>query len=188
MIAAYSFGEVLWTMLIFFFWMMAIWVFISLFADIFRRNDISGFAKAGWIFLLFVLPFLGALIYIIARPKMTEQDKERMEKMQAAQRRVERLLGRRRDRQAHQAPRLRRHHGGGVRGDEAPGDDPGLSRARGRRPAWRRRGRRLSAPAPFPSSGPAFTARPLFDRLAPGRGPPTVSPSVVPATLEGACT
>jgi hypothetical protein len=88
-IAAYSFGEVLWTMLIFFFWMMAIWVFISLFADIFRRNDISGFAKAGWIFLLFVLPFLGALIYIIARPKMTEQDKERIEKMQAAQRRVE---------------------------------------------------------------------------------------------------
>ena len=88
MIAAYSFGEVLWTMLIFFFWMMAIWVFISLFADIFRRNDISGFAKAGWIFLLFVLPFLGALIYIIARPKMTEQDKERIEKMQAAERRV----------------------------------------------------------------------------------------------------
>jgi len=87
-IAAYSFGEVLWTMLIFFFWMMAIWVFISLFADIFRRNDISGFAKAGWIFLLFVLPFLGALIYIIARPKMTEQDKERIEKMQAAERRV----------------------------------------------------------------------------------------------------
>ena len=88
MIAAYSFGEVLWTMLIFFFWMMAIWVFISLFADIFRRNDISGWAKGGWIFLLFVLPFLGALIYIIARPKMTEQDKERIEQMQEAQRRA----------------------------------------------------------------------------------------------------
>ena len=123
MIAAYSFGEVLWTMLIFFFWMMAIWVFISLFADIFRRNDISGFAKAGWIFLLFVLPFLGALIYIIARPKMTEQDKERIEKMQEASVAC-RLLCRRRDREAHQAPRLRRHHGGGVRGDEALGDDP----------------------------------------------------------------
>jgi len=87
-IAAYTFGEVLWTMLVFFFWMMAIWIFISLFADILRRSDISGLSKAGWILLLFVLPFLGALIYIIARPKMTEQDKERIEKMQEAERRV----------------------------------------------------------------------------------------------------
>ena len=88
MIVAYTFGEMLWTMLVFFFWMMAIWIFISLFADIFRRNDLSGWAKAGWILLLFVLPFLGALIYMIARPKMTDQDKERIEKMQAAERRV----------------------------------------------------------------------------------------------------
>lgn len=88
MIFAYTFGEMLWTMLVFFFWMMAIWIFISLFADIFRRNDLSGWAKAGWLLLLFVLPFVGALIYMIARPKMTEQDKERIEKMQAAERRV----------------------------------------------------------------------------------------------------
>jgi hypothetical protein len=44
--------------------------------------------KAMWIVLIFILPFLGALIYMIARPKMTEQDKEDMEKMQEAQRRV----------------------------------------------------------------------------------------------------
>ncbi len=89
MIAAeWTLGSMLWTMLVFFFWMMAIWVFIALFADIFRRNDMSGWAKAGWICLLFVLPFLGALIYVIARPKMTEQDRERLEKMQEAQRRV----------------------------------------------------------------------------------------------------
>jgi hypothetical protein len=85
---AYTFGEMLWTMLVFFFWMMAIWIFISLFADIFRRNDIGGWAKAGWILLLFVLPFIGALIYMIARPKMTEQDKEIIEKQAEAQRRV----------------------------------------------------------------------------------------------------
>src|SRR5204863_3967278 len=63
--------------------------FISLFADIFRRNDLSGLAKAGWIFLLFVFPFLGALIYVIARPKMTEQDREMVMRAQEAQRRVE---------------------------------------------------------------------------------------------------
>jgi hypothetical protein len=85
----WSFGSVVWTMLIFFFWIMAIWIFIAIFADIFRRNDISGWAKAGWIFLIFILPFLGALIYVIARPKMTEQDRQMMEQAQEAQRRME---------------------------------------------------------------------------------------------------
>jgi type VI protein secretion system component VasK len=85
----WSFGSVLWTMIIFFFWMMAIWIFIALFGDIFRRNDISGWSKAGWVLLLFVLPFLGALIYIGVRPKMTAQDREMMEQAQEAQRRIE---------------------------------------------------------------------------------------------------
>ena len=81
-------GSVLWTMLVLFFWVMAIWIFIAIFSDIFRRNDLSGWAKAGWIFLIFIVPFLGALIYVIARPKMTAQDKEMMEQAQEAQRRV----------------------------------------------------------------------------------------------------
>ena len=76
MLADYGLGEVLWTMLAFFFWFMIIWIFIAVFADIFRRNDLSGGAKAGWILLIFVLPFIGLLIYMIARPKMTEQDKQ----------------------------------------------------------------------------------------------------------------
>jgi hypothetical protein len=75
-------------MLVFFFWFMAIWIFIAVFGDIFRRRDLSGGAKAVWIILIFIVPFLGALIYMIARPKMTEQDKEDMERMQEAQRRV----------------------------------------------------------------------------------------------------
>jgi Phospholipase_D-nuclease N-terminal/Short C-terminal domain len=89
MIADYTFGDVLWSMLVFFFWFMAIWVFIAVFADIFRRNDLSGWAKAGWILLIFIVPFLGALIYVIARPKMTEQDREIATKMQEEQRRRE---------------------------------------------------------------------------------------------------
>ena len=82
-------GQWLWAMLAFFFWFMAIWVFIAIFADIFRRNDIHGGAKALWILLLFIFPFGGALIYIIARPKMTAQDKEMIEQAQEAQRRVQ---------------------------------------------------------------------------------------------------
>ena len=85
----WSLGSVIWAMIVFFFWMMAIWIFISLFADIFRRNDLTGWAKAGWILLLFVVPFLGALIYVIARPKMTEQDREMLMRAQEGQRRIE---------------------------------------------------------------------------------------------------
>ena len=84
----WSLGNVLWAMLVFFFWFMAIWIFITVFSDIFRRRDLSGAAKAGWIILIFVVPFLGAIIYMIARPKMTEQDKEDMERMQQAQARM----------------------------------------------------------------------------------------------------
>src|SRR6476661_4747798 len=80
----WSFGNVLWTIVVFF-WFMAIWIFITVFADIFRRRDLSGAAKAGWIILIFIVPFLGAIIYMIARPRMTEQDKEDMERMQAAE-------------------------------------------------------------------------------------------------------
>ena len=88
MLAEFTLGDLLWGMLVFFFWFMAIWIFITIFADIFRRRDLSGWAKAGWILLLFILPFLGALIYLIARPKMTEQDKEEMERYKEAERRI----------------------------------------------------------------------------------------------------
>ena len=83
-----TFGDIFWSFVAFFFWFMAIWIFIQIFADIFHRRDLSGAAKAGWIILLVILPFLGALIYMIARPKMTEQDREDIQRMQEAQRRV----------------------------------------------------------------------------------------------------
>jgi Phospholipase_D-nuclease N-terminal/Short C-terminal domain len=82
-------GSVLLVMIEFFFLFLAIWIFIAVFTDIFRRRDLSGGAKAGWVILIFLVPFLGALIYLIARPKMTEQDKEDLERMQQAQARLE---------------------------------------------------------------------------------------------------
>ena len=84
----WSFGNVLWTMIVFFFWFMFIWMFIAIFADIFRRNDISGGVKAGWIILIVILPFIGILIYMIARPKMTEQDRQMLAEVQEHQRRA----------------------------------------------------------------------------------------------------
>jgi type VI protein secretion system component VasK len=89
MVADFSFGDFLWSMVVFFFWFMFIWIFIMVFSDIFRRNDIHGGAKAGWILLIVLVPFVGVLIYMIARPKMTEQDKEMMEQAQVVQDRLE---------------------------------------------------------------------------------------------------
>jgi hypothetical protein len=82
----WQFGEVLVYMAIIFIWMMVIWMFIAVFTDIFRRRDISGWLKAFWIFFIFILPLLGILIYMIARPAdaTAEQDAEIM----AAQRRA----------------------------------------------------------------------------------------------------
>ena len=81
-------GSVIWTMCVFFFWMIYIWMFISIFGDILRRNDIGGGKKAMWILFVIFLPLLGILIYLIARPKMTEQDKQMMEQAQASQHRA----------------------------------------------------------------------------------------------------
>jgi uncharacterized membrane protein len=69
----WQFGTVLWSMLVFFFWFAFIWMFVGVFADIVRR-DMSGWAKAGWIFLIVVLPFFGVLVYMITRPRVTEED------------------------------------------------------------------------------------------------------------------
>ena len=63
--ADYPFMDVLWTMILFFCWVAWIWMLILIFSDVFRR-DISGWAKAGWCLFVLVLPFLGALVYLIA--------------------------------------------------------------------------------------------------------------------------
>lgn len=59
--------DLFWTMLWFFLFVLWIWLLISLFADIFRRDDIGGAGKAVWVLLLIIVPMLGALIYLIAQ-------------------------------------------------------------------------------------------------------------------------
>jgi hypothetical protein len=65
--ADYPFLDILWSMIIFFVWVTWIWMMILILSDVFRRRDLSGWGKAGWTFFLIVLPFLGALIYLIAQ-------------------------------------------------------------------------------------------------------------------------
>jgi len=69
MLFAYTFGQVMWTMFVFFIWILFFWLLFTVFADLFRRHDISGWAKAGWTFFVIVLPFLGIFVYLIAEGK-----------------------------------------------------------------------------------------------------------------------
>ena len=81
-----SFLDVVEWMIIMFFWVMAIWIFIALISDVIRRDDLSGGGKALWIIFMVILPFLGCLVYIIVRPKMTAQDVRMATQAEAAQR------------------------------------------------------------------------------------------------------
>lgn len=67
--ASYPFLEVFWTMLVFFAFVVWIWLLFDVFADVFRRSDISGWVKVLWIAFVIILPFLGVFIYIIAEQK-----------------------------------------------------------------------------------------------------------------------
>jgi len=78
-----------WYMIVLYLFFMVIWMFIQIFADILRREDLSGWGKASWIFLIFVLPLIGILAYVISRPKSIEQDQRTMAEAQAPQARAE---------------------------------------------------------------------------------------------------
>jgi len=65
-LAAYDLGDLLWSFLVFFAWIIFFWLLFIVFGDLFRRHDISGWGKAGWTIFVIILPFLGVLIYLIA--------------------------------------------------------------------------------------------------------------------------
>jgi hypothetical protein len=83
--ADYPLLDVFWTTLMFFLWVIWFWLLITVFADIFRRHDLSGWVKALWIVFVIVLPYLGVLIYLItqgrnmAERRVRESREARME-------------------------------------------------------------------------------------------------------------
>jgi hypothetical protein len=77
---SYPFLEVFWTMLIFFAFFVWIWILFTVFADLFRRRDISGWARVAWIIFIVVLPYLGVFVYLIAEHTgMTERTIQQQE-------------------------------------------------------------------------------------------------------------
>ena len=70
MIAAdYPFLDVLWTMFVFFAWVIWFWLLITIFADVFRRHDIGGGTKALWCIFVIITPFIGVFVYLISQNK-----------------------------------------------------------------------------------------------------------------------
>ena len=69
MLGVFTFWDAMWTMIVFFAWVMFITWVVMLLVDNFRRTDHSGWAKAGWTVFVIFLPLLGVLIYMIARPR-----------------------------------------------------------------------------------------------------------------------
>ena len=67
--SGYPLLDAMWTMIVFFAWVIWFWLLIVIFSDLFRRSDISGWGKAGWFLLVLVLPYIGVLIYLIAQGK-----------------------------------------------------------------------------------------------------------------------
>jgi hypothetical protein len=84
LLAAYTFGDVMWTMFVFFAWILFFWMLFGVFGDLFGRHDISGWAKAGWTVFVIILPFLGIFVYLISQGKgMGERAQQRSQAQQS---------------------------------------------------------------------------------------------------------
>ena len=84
MLLAYDFGDLMWSMLVFFGWIIFFWLLFVVFGDLFSRHDISGWGKAGWTIFVILVPFLGILIYLIANGQgMAQRSAERAQAAQS---------------------------------------------------------------------------------------------------------
>ena len=86
--SSYPLLNLFWTMLEFFLWVVWIWLLIWVFIDIFRSRDLSGWAKALWVLFVVILPFLGVLVYLIARGTNMHERAERQAAQQDQARRA----------------------------------------------------------------------------------------------------
>ncbi|MFB7512526.1 SHOCT domain-containing protein [Streptomyces sp. NPDC056144] len=77
--------DLFWTMLWFFLWIMWLFLLFKVISDIFRDHDLSGWGKAGWLIFCILLPYLGVLVYVIARGKsMGQRDIKQAKASEAA--------------------------------------------------------------------------------------------------------
>jgi hypothetical protein len=83
-LADYNFASFLWDILVVFAFVIWFWLLITVFADLFRRHDTSGFAKVLWVIFVIIAPYLGVLIYLLVEHKgMAERNVKQVEAQQA---------------------------------------------------------------------------------------------------------
>jgi hypothetical protein len=83
-LADYTFASFLWDMLLVFAFVIWFWLLITVFMDLFRRHDTSGFAKVLWVIFLIIAPYLGVLVYLLVEHKgMAERNVKQIEAQQA---------------------------------------------------------------------------------------------------------
>ena len=63
----YPLLNLFWTIFLVFVWVMWFWILITVFIDIFRSSDLSGWGKALWFLFVLLIPLVGVLVYLIAR-------------------------------------------------------------------------------------------------------------------------
>jgi hypothetical protein len=74
----------MWSMMVFFAWVIWFWLLITVFSDLFRRHDTSGGAKVLWIIFVIILPYLGVLIYLLVEHQgMADRSQRQMDQAQA---------------------------------------------------------------------------------------------------------
>jgi hypothetical protein len=74
----------MWSMFVFFAWILFFWLLFIVFGDLFSRHDIGGWAKAAWTIFVIIFPFVGILIYLIAEGKgMGERAQQRAQAQQS---------------------------------------------------------------------------------------------------------
>ena len=83
--SSYPLLNLFWTMLMIFLFVFWIFILIQIVVDIFRSHDMGGWAKALWLIFILILPFLGVLVYLIARGgKMQQHQVEAAKEQQQA--------------------------------------------------------------------------------------------------------
>ena len=84
LVADWTFLDAFWSLIMFFLWILWFWLLFTVFADIFRRHDLSGWGKTGWLLFTILLPFIGVFVYLITQNDgMTQRNVERAQAQRA---------------------------------------------------------------------------------------------------------
>jgi hypothetical protein len=79
----YPLLDLMWTFVLFFALLVSVWLIITVFGDLFRRHELSGWAKAGWTVFVIVLPLIGSFTYLITQGRaMADRDVRRVQQAQ----------------------------------------------------------------------------------------------------------